>query len=75
MTLQENEVFTTVSVELVNDDVVEGNEVMFVRLILATNDVSGIQLIADTASVIIMDNDGKHICELRMLEKFSDFPI
>ena len=59
MTLQEDEVFAVVSVELVNDEVVEGSEVMFVRLALAPNDISGIRLAADTASVIITDKDGK----------------
>lgn len=59
VTLQEDEVFAIVSVELVNDEVAEGSEVMFVRLALAPNDISGIQLAADTASVIITDKDGK----------------
>ena len=59
VTLQEDDVFAIVSVELVNDEVVEGSEVMFVRLALTPNDISGIQLTADTASVIITDKDGK----------------
>ncbi len=57
--LHEDEVSATVSVELVNDEVVEGSEVMFVRLALAAHDIPGIQLAADTASVIITDKDGK----------------
>ena len=61
VTLQEDEAFITVSVELVNDDVVEGSEVMFVRLMLAPDDISGIQLTVDTASVIITDKDGNYI--------------
>lgn len=64
--LPEGEVSATVSLELVNDEVVEGNEVMFVRLMLAANDniISGIQLAADTASVIIIDKDGKLLIQL-----------
>ena len=63
--LQEGEVSATVSLELVNDEVVEGSEVMFVRLMLAANDItSGIQLAADTASVIIIDEDGKLLIQL-----------
>jgi hypothetical protein len=57
--LHKDEESATVSVELVNDEVVEGSEVMFVRLALAAHDIPGIQLAADTASVIITDRDGK----------------
>ena len=63
VTLQEDEVFATVSLELVNDEVVEGSEVLFARLALAPNDMSGIQLAADTAAVIITDKDGKLLIE------------
>lgn len=56
--LQEEEAFGTVLVEIVNDDMVEGSEVLFVRLALAPNDISGIQLAVDTATVIITDKDG-----------------
>lgn len=58
--LQEEEAFVTVSVEIVNDDTVEESEVLFVRLALTPDDTSGIQLVADTASVIITDKDGNY---------------
>ena len=51
----------TVSVEVVDDNIVEGDELFFVRLVRAPDDVSGIQLSRDTASVIIKDNDGELI--------------
>ena len=59
--LHEDVAFATVPVELVNDEVVERSEVLFVRLALAptNNTISGIQLAADTASIIITDEDGK----------------
>ena len=41
---------------LVDDDVVEGNEVIQVRLSIAVGD--NIELTADTATITIIDDDG-----------------
>lgn len=58
VTILEEEVLTSISVELVNDDIVEGNEVLFVRLVPAPNNASGVELTMDTATIVITDNDG-----------------
>ena len=70
VTIQEDEIFALASVEIVNDEVVEGSEVMFVRLaLILSNGISGIQLAADTATVIITDKDGKLLHVIHYWEK------
>ena len=59
VTLQEEDASITVSVDVLEDDIVEGDELFFVRLVRAIDDRSGVQLSMDTASVIIKDNDCK----------------
>ena len=58
--LQEEDASITVTVEVLEDEFVEGDELFFVRLVRAIDDTSGVQLSMDTASVIIKDNDCKY---------------
>jgi hypothetical protein len=50
---------TCYTIQILDDDEVEGNETFNVVLTLNAN-VSGVQAIQDEATVIIVDNDGKY---------------
>lgn len=52
----EEETVLQLFLPLVDDDVVEGNEVIQVRLSIAVGD--NIELTADTATITIIDDDG-----------------
>ena len=50
---------TCYTIQILDDDEVEGNETFNVVLTLNAN-VSGVKAIQDEATVIIVDNDGKY---------------
>jgi hypothetical protein len=50
---------TCYTIQILDDDEIEGNETFNVVLTLNAN-VSGVQAIQDEATVIIVDNDGKY---------------
>ena len=59
LTIGEEETVQQLLLPLVNDDVVEANEVIQVRLSIAVDD--NIELTADTATIFIIDDDGQLI--------------
>ena len=51
---------TCYTIQILDDDEIEGNETFNVVLTLNAN-VSSVPIIQDEASVIIVDNDGKYL--------------
>ena len=51
---------TCYTIQILDDDEIEGNETFNVILTLNAN-VSSVPIIQDEASVIIVDNDGKYL--------------
>ena len=63
-TFSENESSIRVTVQITNDNVLEVTEELFFVRVELVDDRPGVLLRADTATVLITDDDGKQECSL-----------